>query len=162
MKVIKKICFSLFLLISMLYLFIIISPKIIKDFYPFGIKTAIVVTGSMEPTLKINDFVIMKKPKEIKVNDIISFKQNNTTNEVLHRVIKINNNEIVTKGDANNIEDEPIDIDQVTGVYVKKIKYLGDIIIFVKKPIVFSTIITILFIIILMPNKKKKKYNNFN
>ena len=153
MKIIKKIFFSLFLLILLLYLFIIITPKYIKGFYPFGIRTAIVLTGSMEPSLKINDFVIMRKTKSIKVNDIISYKLNNS--EILHRVIRINNNEIVTKGDANNKEDNPISINQVTGVYVGKIKYLGSIITFITKPIIFSTIITLLAVIIFIPVKKE-------
>lgn len=153
MKIIKKIFFSLFLLILLLYLFIIITPKYIKGFYPFGIRTAIVLTGSMEPSLKINDFVIMRKTKSIKVNDIISYKLNNS--EILHRVIRINNNEIVTKGDANNKEDNPISINQVTGVYVGKIKYLGSIITFITKPIIFSTIITLLAVILFIPVKKE-------
>lgn len=109
----------------------------------------------MEPSLKINDFVIMRKTKSIKVNDIISYKESGSDSEVLHRVIRINNNEIVTKGDANNKEDNPISINQVTGVYVGKIKYLGSIIIFITKPIVFSTIITLLAVIIFIPVKKR-------
>ena len=153
MKIIKKIFFSLFLLILLLYLFIIITPKYIKGFYPFGIRTAIVLTGSMEPSLKINDFVIMRKTKSIKVNDIISYKLNNS--EILHRVIKINNGLVVTKGDANNKEDNPININQVTGVYVGKIKYLGSIITFITKPIIFSTIITLLAVILFIPVKKE-------
>jgi len=155
MKIIKKIFFSLFLLILLLYLFIIITPKYIKGFYPFGIRTAIVLTGSMEPSLKINDFVVMKKPKNIKVNDIISYKESGSDSEVLHRVIKINNGLVVTKGDANNKEDNPISINQVTGVYVGKIKYLGSIITFITKPIIFSTIITLLAVIIFIPVKKE-------
>ena len=157
MKILKKIMFSLFLLILLLYLFVIISPKIIKGFYPFGIKTAVVITGSMEPTLNINDFVIMKKPKNIKINDIVSYKSINSENEVLHRVIRINNNEIITKGDANNIEDKPIKLNQVTGVYIGKIKYLGNIISFIQNPFVFSVVITIFLIIMFIPNKKDKQ-----
>ena len=157
MKIIKKIIFSLFLLISFVYIFIIVSPKIIKGFYPFGIKTAVILTGSMEPTLNINDFVIMKKPNSIKVGNIVSYKVNNSDNEVLHRVIKVNNNEIITKGDANNTEDQAINKNQVTGIYICKIKFLGNVISFIKKPIVFSSIITLLLILLLIPNKKENK-----
>lgn len=154
MKFIKTICFSLFLLISLSYIFIIISPRIFKGFYPFGIKTAIVETGSMEPTLKINDFVIVKKPKKVEVDDIVSYT-NNGKSEVLHRVVRINKKEIITKGDANNTEDQPINISQVTGIYVGKIKYLGNIISIMKKPLVFSTIITVLLILWLITRNKK-------
>ena len=65
MRIIKKIVFALFLLISLTYLFIVVSPRIFKNFYPFGIRTAIVLTGSMEPTLAINDFIIVKKPNNM-------------------------------------------------------------------------------------------------
>lgn len=160
MIILKKLFFSLFLLISLLYLFIIISPKIIKGFYPFGIKTAIVLTGSMEPTLEINDFVIMKKPNSIKLNDIVSYRQRNSNYDVLHRVIKINNNVIVTRGDANNTDDKPIDISQVTGVYVGKIKYIGNIIIFLQKPIILSSIIILLLLIMFIPSKQTLDNND--
>ena len=153
MKIIKRIIFILFLIISFMYLFIIISPKIFKNFYPFGIKVAIVLTGSMEPTLKINDFVIVRKPDNIKVNDIVSY-DDNSKKEVLHRVIQINKEEIITKGDANNTEDMPININKVTGVYVGKIKYLGNIISFITKPIVFSIIITTIVIYMIVSSKK--------
>ena len=41
----------------------------------FGYKFFTVLTGSMSPTININDLVIVKevKPEEIKVNDIITF-----------------------------------------------------------------------------------------
>ena len=80
MKLIKRILFGLFVVLSLSYLFIVISPKIFKNFYPFGIKAAVVLTGSMEPTISINDFVIMKKPKSIQINDIVSYKDKNTKN----------------------------------------------------------------------------------
>ena len=150
---IKKIIFILFLVVAFTYSFIIISPKLFKNFYPFGIKTAIVLTGSMEPTLKINDFVIIKKPKNIKVNDIISYDDNGEK-EVLHRVVKIDGETITTKGDANNTEDMPINVKQVTGVYIGRIKYLGNIIAFITRPIVFSVIIAIIMVIIIVPTKK--------
>ena len=153
MKIIKKILFILFLIVSFAYLFIIISPKIFKNFYPFGLRVAIVLTGSMEPTLEIDDFVIIKKPNEIKENDIISYNDNRNKREILHRVIKINNDEIITKGDNNNTEDAAINVKQVTGVYIGKIKYLGKIISYITKPIVFSIIITLVLVVMFLPRK---------
>ena len=117
MNLIKKVLFILFLLLSVLYLFIILSPKIFKNFYPFGIRCAIVVTGSMEPTIHINDFIIVKKPDKISVNDIVSYNNKDSNYEVLHRVVERHGNTIVTKGDANNKEDEEINIKDVTGIY---------------------------------------------
>ena len=155
MKIFKTVVFVLLLLVSLAYLFIIITPKIFKDFYPFGIKTAVVLTGSMEPTIEINDFIIVKRPDKIAINDIVSYKDQFHSKEVLHRVVKINGDEITTKGDANNVEDKPIDKSQITGVYIGKIKYLGNIISFVSTPIGFSLYVTIFVVIMLIPSKKK-------
>ena len=82
MKTIKKVFFALFLLMSLSYLYIVVSPKIFKNFYPFGIKTAIVLTGSMEPTLNIDDFVILRELKgRVNVNDIVSYKRPDEKND---------------------------------------------------------------------------------
>ena len=155
MKIFKTVVFVLLLLVSLAYLFIIITPKIFEDFYPFGIKTAVVLTGSMEPTIEIDDFIIVKKPDKIEIDDIVSYKDSTHSKEVLHRVVKINGNEITTKGDANNVEDKPIDKSQITGVYIGKIKYLGNIISFITTPIGFSLYMTIFVAIMLIPSKKK-------
>ena len=156
MKTIKKVFFALFLLMSLSYLYIVVSPKIFKNFYPFGIKTAIVLTGSMEPTLNINDFVILRELKgRVNVNDIVSYKRPDGKNEVLHRVVSVDKNIVITKGDANNKEDDPIDVMQITGVYVRKVKYLGKIIAFFTKPLGVSFTVTLFLIILLFPTSKK-------
>ena len=156
MKTIKKVFFALFLLMSLSYLYIVVSPKIFKNFYPFGIKTAIVLTGSMEPTLNIDDFVILRELKgRVNVNDIVSYKRPGEKNEVLHRVVSVNKNIVITKGDANNKEDDPIDVMQITGVYVRKVKYLGKIIAFFTKPLGVSFTVTLFLIILLFPTSKK-------
>ena len=156
MKIVKKLLFGLFLVISLTYLFIVITPKIFKNFYPFGIRVAVVLTGSMEPTLNINDFVIIKKPVSFEVGDIISYQSSDTKNDVMHRVISINGDEIQTRGDANNTVDAPIDRSQVTGVYVGKIKYVGKVISFFTSPFGFGLIVVFLMVIVLLPTKIKK------
>ena len=157
MKIIKKICFGIFVVIVLLYLFIIVSPRLFAGFYPFGIKTAVVLTGSMSPAIEINDFVIVKKPEEIKVGDIVSYSQEDSNMEVLHRVVEIEGETITTKGDANNANDKPIEKSQVTGVYVGKAKYFGKILSFVTQPVAFSIIVVILLVVLFAPYKKFKK-----
>ena len=146
-KIIQRIVFFLFIGFALAYLFIIVSPKFFKNYYPFGIRVAIVLTGSMEPELQIDDFVVVKKPDEIKENDIVSYRETNGK-EVIHRIIRIDEDEI-------NTEDNPITKDQITGIYIGKVKYLGKIIKFINRPIIFSIIITIL-VASLIPFKKNK------
>ena len=72
-----------------------------------------VATGSMGDTIKIDDYVLSIKQKSYKEGDAITFKYND--NFVTHRIVKIDGDKIITKGDANNDPDEEINISQVTG-----------------------------------------------
>ena len=74
----------------------------------------------------------------------------------MHRVVKIDHDEITTKGDANNTEDKPIKKSQITGVYIGKIKYIGTIISYLTNPIIFSMTITLIFILMIFPLKEEK------
>ena len=154
MSTLKKILLGIFVVLAVVYLFIIVSPRLFKGFYPFGIKTAVVMTGSMVPTVEIDDFVILEKPGEIEEGQIVSYEVPGDKNEVLHRVVEVDGDKVITKGDANNVEDDPITKDQITGVYVGKIKFLGNFISFITKPIVFGIVMVLLLIWVLMPSKK--------
>ena len=89
----------------------------------FGIGNAIVVTGSMEPALPVNSYIIVKSEKEYRVDDIVAFESGKDV--VVHRIVKINGDEIITKGDANNIEDPPITLDKIKGKVIFHVPYLG-------------------------------------
>lgn len=92
---------------------------------PFGIGASVVLTGSMEPTLKANDFVIVKAADEYQVGDIVVFQQGNDL--IIHRIIEIDgeHGRITTKGDANNVDDGSIPITAVKGKYSFKVPFVG-------------------------------------
>lgn len=92
---------------------------------PFGVGAAIVLTGSMEPTLNVNDLVIVKKTDNIEIGDIVVFQQGNDL--IIHRVIEKNveENRIVTKGDANNVDDGNIPMSAVKGKLSFSVPFVG-------------------------------------
>ena len=76
-------------------------------------------TNSMDPVLDEEAVVLRYKPKnisEINIGDIISFKYHNDT--LIHRVIDIKDNKILTKGDNNKWNDGWIEFDKVVGKMV--------------------------------------------
>ncbi len=77
-----------------------------------------VVTGSMSGTIEINDYIIVKETKDIKLKDVVTFKDKDSI--VTHRVVEIKPDSIVTMGDANTSEDVELKIDDIIGkvVYV--------------------------------------------
>lgn len=120
----------------------------------FGYKTYKVISGSMEPTIKINDLILVQKTNDIKENDIITYKEKNSF--VTHRVIMINNDVIITKGDANNVNDEEISRGDVIGKMVYRFKIIS-LISFLSKPIYLVLFFIIgIMITIFIPDKKNK------
>ena len=71
----------------------------------------------MSPTIEKGDMILVKLDTDYNVGDIISFKDNGTI--ITHRIIEINDNNYVTKGDANNTADNPIKENQIIGKTVK-------------------------------------------
>jgi len=64
-------------------------------------------TGSMRPTFRDNSYYILIKPKkqsDLNIGDVISINRIGEKN-LLHRIIRIENDLYITKGDNNNVED---------------------------------------------------------
>lgn len=174
MNIVKKILKSFFIIILImisLYSAIIIFQKIIwKETAPnfLGYEDFIVITGSMAPTLNIGDVVFTKETTDIKKQDIIAFKVEDSV--VTHRVIEIkkedNKNFYITKGDANSgIDSELIKEEDIEGKYIFKIPFIGNIILFFQKPIgliiVFSIFVGILLLGLIKKPKHMKKGDDY-
>ncbi|MCI8470078.1 MAG: signal peptidase I [Clostridia bacterium] len=106
-----------------------INPNKTPDF--FGYKSFVIVSGSMEPTIRKQDAIFVKEvpEEEIQVNDIISFTTQEETN-VTHRIVEIIEENGIkkyrTKGDNNRTEDkEKITYNQIEGKYQFKINQFG-------------------------------------
>lgn len=94
--------------------------------YLFGYKPVLVLTGSMEPTLKTNSVAIVKRSSynDVKVNDILMYKIDGKM--ITHRIIKKDNKGIITKGDNNNVEDAyTIKKENVRAVVIAKLNFLA-------------------------------------
>ncbi|MDD5980081.1 MAG: signal peptidase I [bacterium] len=89
----------------------------------FGYTFFDVATGSMAEQINIDDVIIVKITKDVKEQDIITYKVGKDF--ITHRIVKMEQDVIVTKGDANNVSDNPIDKSVVVGKVVKVIPRLG-------------------------------------
>ena len=162
-KKILKISVWVILIFIAIYSTIIIFQKIIwKEKIPnfMGYKNFIVLTGSMKPTLNIGDIVFVKETTNIKEQDIVSFRVQNSV--VTHRVVEIKeeNEKIIyiTKGDANSGNDtELLSIENIEGKYSFKIPFVGRIILFLQKPIGMIILCLIFSIFLMIESKKTKK-----
>lgn len=155
--------FLLFALISLVIgtsVYKINAKKLMHDQMPmvFGYSSAVVLSGSMEPTLSVDDLIIVKKydDSEYQVNDTIVFQSGNSC--TVHRIISINEDgTLTTQGDANNASDEPIEYKQIKGKVIMIVPSVGKVVDIIKSPIVVIAFVVIIFLLIERSYKKEEK-----
>ena len=99
---------------------------------PFGFGVSVVMSGSMEPALSVNDLVFVTSAQEVEEGDIVVFQQEGSL--LIHRVVRKDGETLVTKGDANDAPDPPIRKDAIKGKAVGSLPWIGALILFVKSP----------------------------
>lgn len=88
-----------------------------NNMFVLGQRPTVIITGSMEPSIKVNSIVMLEPVefKDIKVGDIVRYTSYRGFS-VLHRVQTKTASYITTKGDANAKPDEfVVTADQITG-----------------------------------------------
>lgn len=144
----KKLISNLLIILIIIFLLnICYSKLILKDnlIKVFGKSFVIVTTGSMEPEIKAGELVIISNMKEYKKQDIITYEDEEGF-LITHRIANINENTFTAKGDANNITDEEILINNIKGKVIYHSEMLGFFVLYILKPLVLIYII--LFIVI--------------
>ena len=101
MRFLKEIFIKIIYLFLLMYLIIFI-PKL------FGYNPLLVISGSMEPTLKVGGLLYYEKIdiNDFKEKDILVYELKDHI--ISHRVVEHLDNGFITKGDANNSYDSSI------------------------------------------------------
>lgn len=122
---ILNILITVVVVITIIGLYYMAQVKILNKDYAniFGYTFFEVATGSMTNTINIGDIVVVKVNETFKENDIIVYKEENSF--ITHRVIKIDGQDLITRGDANNSEDKPIKSDQILGKVIYVVPKIG-------------------------------------
>lgn len=113
----------------------------------FQIK--VVLSGSMEPSIKTGSVVIIKPVKQYEIGDVVTFGKDDKNNvPTTHRIAEMHvvsgETRFVTKGDANDDRDiHEITSREIVGKVLFDIPYLGFILDMAKKPIGFVILIGI-------------------
>lgn len=121
---------------------------------PFGYGTAVVFSGSMEPTFSKDDLIIVKKKDSFDIGDIVVYQSNDSL--VVHRVVSMDGDMVVTKGDANNIEDASFDKIAIKGVVIGCIPSLGVFVNAIKTPTGTIVVLLCAFLLIELSFRKQK------
>ena len=122
----------------------------------FGYSMFRVSSGSMTPALEVGDVILIKDcdPMTLKVNDIVTYEGKSGGMKgkiVTHRVIKAPYKKggeyyIETKGDANILKDDPVNVKTVNGKFVTKVDVLKGLYSFFITPWGLLTIIALIIL----------------
>ena len=155
---------GLFKFLSWICYILIIAYALIWMPNLFGYRPLVVLTGSMEPTIKTGSILYYKNvpESELKVGDAITFVLNK--NYVSHRIVSIENGLYETKGDANDVAD-PVKIgyNDIKGRDAKiTIPYAGYIIKYINEHLYLIGIVMIILISEFFLSSKKNYDINKN
>lgn len=99
---------------------------------PFGIGTALVLSGSMEPTIRLDDLILVKAQDSYDLDDIVVYQSGQML--VVHRIVEVGPDTVITQGDANNVPDDPVRIEMIKGAVVAHIGGVGGLVRLLKSP----------------------------
>lgn len=158
---------SLKIIYSIIVAFIVlIAVLLIVSIFPIpgNYKLLTVISGSMEPAIKVGSVVVVKPVSNYKIGDVITFgPYSKTKAPISHRIfdIKVVDGKpiYITKGDANNAPDtREIKKSDIGGKVLFSVPYMGYAVDFAKKPMGFALIIIVPAAILVYDEIKKIFY----
>lgn len=158
LKVLNGILTSVLIVIILTNVYTLIARKMTgtQNVTVFGFASAVVLTGSMQGTIEPNDMIITQSQKVYRVGDIVMYEGASST--VTHRIIEVTADGYLTKGDANNTDDQmPIPKEKVIGKVIIIIPKVGSAISFFNTPLGMLILVIALFLIIELPTWMKQK-----
>lgn len=137
----------LWLVVLLLFsLYFPVASRLSGEQFPslFGLRQALVLTGSMEPAIHIGDLILIRSQTDYFPGDVVTFLDDRRL--VTHRIIQIQSGHLITQGDANNAPDRPVQVDQIMGKVVLRLPQIGTLAWFFKTPA--GIVLVLLFVLI--------------
>lgn len=122
---------------------------------PFDTGVAVVLSGSMSPTLEVDDLIVVRKAADYALGDIIVYQ---TPRElIVHRIVAVEADGFVTRGDANNAVDLPIASEAIQGKVVARIPMVGRFVNVLRTPLGILGLLALALGLIELSFRKTKK-----
>lgn len=139
------------------FIILIISINIFPVFYKkiSNYSLAVVMSDSMTPVLNKYDLIVIKKQKKYKEADIVAYYENK--NIIVHRIISKGDNYVITKGDANKVDDNKIESAKLKGKVVRNFNDAGRIILLLQDRKIRIVLYVILILSIVFINRDFNK-----
>lgn len=120
---------------------------------PMGYGAAVVLTGSMEPTIGEDDLIIVAERPVYAEDEIVVYQSGSIL--VVHRIMDITDGMVTTQGDANQAADEPVELSAIKGKVIAVIPALGNLVRILKTPT--ATILLLVAAVLMMERSFRKE-----
>ena len=122
---------------------------------PFGYGGAVVLSGSMEPTIMVDELIIVKAEDSYDVGDVVVYQ--NGSMMVVHRIMDMDGETVITRGDANNMDDSPVELARIKGKVIYHIPKVGSVVRILKTPVATLILIVAAVLSVELPYQKDKE-----
>ncbi len=122
---------------------------------PFGYGGAVVLSGSMEPTIMTDELIVVKAEEGYEKDDIVVYQSGRVL--VVHRIMQIDGETVTTRGDANNTDDAPIAMDQIKGRVIAHVPHVGALVRVMKSPVATFILIAAAVLTVELPFRREKE-----
>lgn len=122
---------------------------------PFGIGVGVVMSGSMEPELSVDDVIVVKARDSYEVGDVVVFQQKNML--VVHKIVAIDGDTVTTQGTANDVADDPMDVSAIKGEVLFHVDGLGAVVTWIKSPLGTVLILAVAIFLLVRSYAVEKK-----
>ncbi len=159
-RVLQSVLLVLLSVILLCNLYVIGAEALLHEENPtvFGWSWAVVLSGSMEPEISLDDLIVNKAQDAYEVGDVITFE--NGSSLTTHRIVGISESGYITKGDANNTEDtNPVAQERIVGKVVFSVPKVGLVIGYLKTPLGMLCMVLLGFCLIEIPYLLEKQKN---
>lgn len=168
-NIIGIVIIALLLPIMAVNLTLIIKSYVHPEKVPtvFGVAPLIVMSGSMHPTIMVDDLIFTKETdvNTLKVGDVIAFQPAGAATVVTHRITKVDIKDgwllFNTKGDFNNTEDiDPVYAQQVVGRYTLRLPGVGKLAEFLQTTMGMITFVAIPLVLFILYDMLRRYFYN--
>ncbi len=159
-RVLQSVLLVLLSVILLCNLYVIGAKALLHEENPtvFGWSWAVILSGSMEPEISLDDLIVNKAQDAYEVGDIITFE--NGSSLTTHRIVGKTETGFITKGDANNTEDtNPVAQERIVGKVVFSVPKVGLVIGYLKTPMGMLCMVLLGFCLIEIPYLLEKRKN---